>query len=482
MVSRIRPQRLLAPGSVVLIVWLCLNFGVYAEAQEGQKQSVQTLPDFVALAHKLAPIVVNVSTKQKASREQAGPAPFGQNDPFGEFWRRFFGQPPPGHGVQEQLGSGFIIDADGIVVTNNHVVENAEKITVKLSDNRQFDAKLVGRDPKTDLAVVRIGDGKEKFPVAPLGDSNQLQVGEWVLAMGSPFGLANTVTAGIVSAKGRNIGAGPYDNFIQTDASINPGNSGGPLINLRGEVIGINTAILSQAGGNLGIGFAIPIDLAKEILPELIKTGKVTRGWLGVSIQQVTPDLAKALDIEKEQGALVAQVIEGSPAARAGIKSGDVIVEYDGHTIAEATRLPILVAETRVGKSVTITVLREKKRIPMTVKIDELKEEKEAVASAQQTGKLGLSVQPVTPEIAKSLGLKLPQGVIIAAVEPGSPASEAGLQRGDVILELNRRPMRSVSDLQEQLEKVKDGTTLLFLISRGGNNLFVALKPPENQG
>ncbi len=470
--------------TTVLIAWGLTQAPAFCADGQSRQQSVQSLPDFVSLARNLAPIVVNISTKQRVSREQTAPSPFGENDPFGEFWRRFFGQPfgSPGGGVQEALGSGFIIDAKGIVVTNNHVVENADKITVKLSDEREFEGKLVGRDPKTDIAVIRIGDGKETFPVAPLGDSNKLQVGEWVVAMGSPFGLSNTVTAGIVSAKGRNIGAGPYDNFIQTDASINPGNSGGPLINLRGEVVGINTAIFSQTGGNLGIGFALPINLAKEILPELIKSGKVTRGWLGVSIQHVTPDIAKALGIEKERGALVADVVENSPAARAGIKSGDVIVEYDGKAIDEASHLPILVAETPVGKSVKIAVLRDNKRISVSAKIEELKEQNQAVASTEKTGKVGLSVQNVTPEVAKSLGLKRPRGVVVTAVEPGSPAADAGLRRGDVILELNRKPIRNVSELHQLLEESKRGENLLFLISRGGNNLFLALKAPENQG
>lgn len=484
MIRQIPMKSILRIAMVLMFVGLTQSAGFSADTPP-RRESLQALPDFVSLARKLAPILVNVSTRQKVSREQGDSSPFGENDPFGEFWRRFFGQPfgaPRGGGMQEQLGSGFIIDAKGIVVTNNHVVENADKITVKLSDERQFEGKLVGRDPKTDLAVIRIGDGKENFPVAPLGDSNQLQVGEWVVAMGSPFGLSNSVTAGIVSAKGRNIGAGPYDNFIQTDASINPGNSGGPLINLRGEVIGINTAIFSQTGGNLGIGFALPINLAKEILPELIKTGKVTRGWLGVSIQRVTPDIAEALGIEKEHGALVADVVEGGPAARAGIKSGDLIVEYDGKTIDEANQLPILVAETPVGKSVTVTVMRDHKRIPLTAKIEELKEENQAVASAEKSGKVGLSVENVTPEVAKSLGLKRARGVVVTAVQPGSPASDAGLRRGDVILELNRQPIGNVSELHTLLDQAKQGANLLFLISRGGNNLFLALKAPENEG
>jgi serine protease Do len=373
-----------------------------------------------------------------------------------------------------------MVDRSGIVLTNNHVVEGADKITVKLADEREFDAQIVGRDPKTDLAVIRIGDGKETFSVAPLGDSSELQVGEWVAAMGSPFGLANTVTAGIVSGKGRNIGAGPYDNFIQTDASINPGNSGGPLVNLRGEVIGINSAILSQTGGNLGIGFAIPINLAKEILPQLIKTGKVTRGWLGVSIQRVTPEIAKAMGMAKERGALVSEVIQGSPAEKAGVRAGDVITEYDGKTIERANDLPILVAQTAVGKNVNLVVQRENQRVPITVTIGELKEQ-EKVASVPEKGRLGLSVQTVTPEIARSLGLDQPRGVIISSVEPGSPAADAGLMRGDIILEVNRDAINSATELQKIIDNAKAGSNLLFLVRRSGNNLFLAMNVPQTQ-
>src|SRR5581483_2875381 len=297
---------------------------------------VRGLPDFVSLAKKLTPVVVNVSTTQSAGNQgpSAGqPSPFsrrgprggqgqgqGQDeDPFGDFWRRFFGNPPGGGGGggrgfrQQSLGSGFIIDHDGTILTNNHVVDNGSKIMVKLQDGREYEAKVVGKDAKTDIAIIKI-DAKADLPVAQLGDSDKLEVGEWVVAIGNPFGLESTVTSGIVSAKGRHIGAGPYDNFIQTDASINPGNSGGPLINLRGEVVGINTAIFSQSGGNIGIGFATPINSAKDIIPELKSKGKVTRGWLGVSIQNVTPDIASSLGLEKSRGALVADVLKEGPA------------------------------------------------------------------------------------------------------------------------------------------------------------------------
>jgi serine protease Do len=468
-----------------------------ATAAQGQTSKQTGLPDFVPLAEKLEPVVVNISTTQGAPKSPArgqpspspdpfgGQDPFGGNDPFSDFWRRFFGDQfgapggPPA-APRRGLGSGFIIDQKGLVLTNNHVVENADKITVKLSDEREFDAKVVGRDPKTDLAVIQINDGKGKFPAAPLGDSSRLQVGEWVVAMGSPFGLDNTLTAGVVSAKGRQIGAGPYDNFIQTDASINPGNSGGPLVNLRGEVIGINTAIFSRTGGNLGIGFAIPINSAKEILPELINKGKVTRGWLGVSIQRITPEIAQALGLEKNQGALVSSVVEGSPAAQAGVQAGDVIVDFAGERIDDSSKLPAIVARTEVGKNVNMTVLRDKKRMPLSVKIAELKEE-EVVASAPQSGNLGMTVQNMTPELAKTLGLNRAEGVVITSVEPQSTAAEAGLQRGDVILEVDRKKISNAAELRKTLDGAKPGANLLFLIQRGGNSVFLALKNPDGK-
>jgi serine protease Do len=300
--------------------------------------------------------------------------------------------------------------------------------------------------------------------------------------MGSPFGLDNTLTAGVVSAKGRHIGAGPYDNFIQTDASINPGNSGGPLVNLRGEVVGINTAIFSRAGGNLGIGFAIPINLAKEILPELIDKGKVTRGWLGVSIQNVTPEIADSLGLEKTRGALVANVFDGSPAAEAGIQTGDVIVEYDGNKIEESNQLPILVARTEVGQTVKAMVVRDKKQIPITVRIAELKQEEIVASGPKEEGQLGLTVQNITPQLAESLGLKRTTGVVITSVQPESAGAEAGLRRGDVILEVNRQEIANLDALQSAVKSAKPDSNILFLIRRGDNNVFLALKSPGPQG
>jgi serine protease Do len=498
MVSAIQTQSARAAirifGFVAAFLLLGTNPDRPVHAQ--QRQAVQALPNFVQLAGRLGPSVVNIAATHPARRSEQppgpsgppspgpGPNPFGGDDPFSEFWRKFFGErfgAPPG--PQKALGSGFVIDKQGLILTNNHVVENADKITVRLADEREFDATVVGRDPRTDIAVVRITDKGGDFPVPPLGDSGKLEVGEWVLAMGSPFGLEHTVTAGIVSAKGRYIGAGPYDDFIQTDASINPGNSGGPLINLQGEVVGINTAIVSRSGGNMGIGFAIPINLVKEILPELIKTGKVTRGWLGVMIQRVTPDLAQALGLEKNRGALVSSVAQGSPAEQAGLKPGDVIVEYNDRPIQDSNELPILVARTDVGREARITVMRDNKRIPITVTIGELKEkEEEVAASAPETGSLGLTVQNVTPEIAESLGLDRAAGVVVTSVQPQSPAAEAGIQRGDIILEVNRNRIGNAADLRKILEGTKAGENALFLIKRGGNNLFLALKQPEAKG
>ncbi|MBI2986937.1 MAG: DegQ family serine endoprotease, partial [Deltaproteobacteria bacterium] len=403
-------------------------------------------------------------------------SPFGEEDPFGDFWRKFFGGPlPRGPQRQKSLGSGFIIDRDGSILTNNHVVENAEKITVRLADEREFEAKVVGKDSKTDIAVIKI-NAKGNFSVPPLGDSDQLDVGEWVMAIGNPFGLDNTVTAGIVSAKGRHIGAGPYDNFIQTDASINPGNSGGPLINLRGEVVGINTAIFSRTGGNIGIGFAIPINLVKELLPQLKGKGKVTRGYLGVLIQKVTPDIAESLGVDRARGALVANVSRDGPAEQAGVKVGDVIVEFDGKEIKESNDLPIIVARTPVDKKVKLKVLRDKKEMTLTVAVGELKDEA-VVASAKEKGELGLTVQRVTPQIAESLGLDRAEGVVITAVEPGSSGDEAGLRRGDIVLEIDRKPVRSLAEYRRAIGEGRKGKGILFLVRRGDNTLFLALKP-----
>jgi serine protease Do len=443
-------------------------------------QDVQELPHFVDLARELGPAVVNISTTQLVQAPQSFPrplpSPFGEQDPFGGFWKRFFGAPFSNRGPlrQRSLGSGFIIDADGSILTNNHVIMNAEKIVVKLPDEREFEAKVIGNDPKTDIAVIKI-DAKGSLPTAPLGDSKELQVGEWVMAIGNPFGLDRTVTSGIVSAKGRVIGAGPYDNFIQTDASINPGNSGGPLVNMEGEVVGVNTAIFTRSGGNIGIGFATPINLVKEILPELKTKGKVVRGWLGVTIQRVTPAIAESLGLEKPRGALVASVSNGGPADRGGIKVGDVLMEFDGKMVEESDDLPLVVARTPVGKEVQIKVKRGKEEVGLSVIVGELKEE-EVVATAEGGEDLGLTVKNVTPQIAESLGLDRAEGVVIISIQAGSPAQEAGLRQRDIILQVDRKPIRDLSDFRNVVANVEKDKPVLFLVRRGETSLFLALR------
>jgi serine protease Do len=462
--------------------WLAPSRAVnMGESASSEVRTANQLPDFVALSKKLRPVVVNISSTQVSeSRGQQGSqefgSPFGEEDPFNDFWRRFFGGPiPRGPQRQRSLGSGFIIDRDGSILTNNHVVENAQKIVVKLADEQEYEAKVVGRDPKTDIAVIKI-EAKTTLTPANFGDSDGLEVGEWVMAIGNPFGLDSTVTSGIVSAKGRHIGQGPYDNFIQTDASINPGNSGGPLINLRGEVIGINTAIFSRTGGNIGIGFAIPVNLVKELLPQLRGKGKVTRGYLGVLIQKVTPELAESLGMEKSQGALVANVSKDGPADKSGVKVGDVIVEFDGKEIRDSGDLPIIVARTPVDKKVRMKVLRDKKELTMNVAVGELKDE-EVVASAPEKGEMGLTVQRLTPQIAESLGLEKAEGIVVSAVEPGSAADEAGIRRGDVIVEIDRKPIRNLEEYKKSIGTIRKGKGVLFLVRRGESTLFLALRP-----
>jgi serine protease Do len=436
---------------------------------------------WVRLAKALRPAVVNISTTQQVHQGPRPPGPFrgprGEDDPFQEFMRRFFGEGPSRPRQAQSLGSGFIIHADGFIVTNNHVVENATDVRVKLEDGKEHKATVVGRDPKTDLALIKI-DAKS-LPVAPFGNSDKLEVGEPVMAIGNPFGLDATVTTGIISAKGRVIGEGPYDDFIQTDASINRGNSGGPLINAQGEVVGINTAIFSPTGGSIGIGFAIPINQAKTILPQLQAKGTVTRAWLGVSIQQVTPDLAKTLGLSEPRGALVADVVADSPAEKAGMKQYDVITEFDGKAVKSSHDLPRIVAETPVGKNVTVKALREGKEITVRATLAVLDEERLASRGsrgAPARAKLGMALQDITPEMAQTLGLKDPRGVVVTQIEAGSPADAAGLQVGDVILEVNRTKVRNLRETQQALEKTGPDRGTLLLVKRGDSQIFIAIK------
>ena len=428
---------------------------------------------WVAVAKTDTPAVVNISTTQVVKNPMALGDQGSPNDPFQQFFPQFFGETPRTFRAHS-LGSGFLIRADGYVVTNNHVVDEATEVTVKLSDGREFPATVVGRDDKTDLALLKIK--ATGLPVLPLGDSDRLQVGEPVMAIGNPFGLEGTVTTGIVSAKGRVIGEGPYDDFIQTDASINPGNSGGPLVNTQGQVVGINTAIVSQSGGSVGIGFAIPVSVAKTILPQLEAKGRVTRGWLGVSIQAVTPELAKALRLPKQEGALVAQVLPDSPAVQAGLQAGDVIVSYNGQAIAKVGELTRLVAGTPIGQPASLQVLREGKPLTLTAQVAEMPGAQQLAATAHPAReRLGLAVQPLTPALAKQLGVPETRGLVVAGVKDGSPAAEAGIQPGDVIVKVNRKPVKTVADLRQALAGEKPGEPTLFQLHRKDASLFVAV-------
>ena len=349
-----------------------------AETKPAQAGWAPSRPDTLApLVAEVKPAVVNISTTQ-APRQQPRRgfrAPFRGQEPFEDFFERFFGGPMPQESrPQQSLGSGFIIDKEGYILTNNHVLENAGTISVKLANEKEYEAKVVGRDPRTDLALIKI-TARADLPVVQLGDSDTLRVGDWVIAIGNPFGLGQTVTAGIVSAKGRVIGQGPYDDFIQTDAAINPGNSGGPLFNTKGEVVGINTAIFSQSGGNIGIGFAVPISMAKGLVPQLKAKGRVSRGWLGVSIGPVTDEAAKELKLKDKKGALVMEVVERSPADRAGFQQGDVIVSFDGKDVAGPAELPRLVASTAIGKEVSLRVIREGRSLDIKATIREFRED-----------------------------------------------------------------------------------------------------------
>ncbi len=435
---------------------------------------------FVEIAKKENPSVVNVSTKakRKVLKRPRPSQPNGRGqDPFRDFYDRFFGEKNERR-PKRGMGSGFVIDNEGHILTNYHVIEDADEIKVTFQDKKEYDAKLIGVDSKTDIALIKIIlDDREKkiFPFLKLGNSDELEVGEWVMAIGNPFGLTRTVTVGVVSAKGRNIGAGPYDDFIQTDASINPGNSGGPLINIRGDVVGINTAIISgNTGGNVGIGFALPINLARNILNDLKENGSVTRGWLGVMIQKITPELASSFGLEQSEGALVGDVIPNSPAAKGGIERGDVIVKFNNKKIVKMETLPKVVAGTSPGITVPVEVVREGVRKIIDVTIDVLKDSEEVVASLGDP--LGLQVQDISPELAKSLDLENSDGVLVADVQAGDPAGEAGVQRGDVISEVNRKPIKSMADYKMATSKVKKEGTVLLLVKRSGSTIYIAVK------
>lgn len=441
---------------------------------------------FADIAQKFSPAVVNISTQKTfkgkpSRREFFGPGPMpGPGEPFWDFFEKFFPDMPRDR-TQQSLGTGFIIDAKGLIITNEHVVKNADKIKVKMAGKggKEYSATVKGRDPQTDIALLQI-DSKETFPFLTLGDSDKIRVGDWVIAIGNPFGLGHTVTQGIISAKGRVIGAGRYDNFLQTDAAINPGNSGGPLLNLAGEVVGINTAIVATGQG---IGFAIPSNMVKSIIDQLGTTGKVIRGMLGVQVQVVTPEIAKAFGLPEASGALVAEVHPNTPAEKAGLKREDIIIEYNGTPIKEMNELPRLVAATPPGTKTTVKVLRDGKEKTIPITVTELKEERFAREGAEshpdEESAIGLVVEDLDPRMAQRFGLKEAKGVVVVEVMPGSSAAEAGLRRGDVILEVSGKAVPDAKTFQKIIAGQPKKSFARFLVKREGRTLIVALEIPE---
>ncbi len=458
-------------------IFACSLVFAAAALLEGSGAFAAAAPDsFAPLAKRLTPSVVNISTTSTVKHPVTPFRGRPENNPFrdffgDEFFRRFFdGQPR--EFKSQSLGSGFIVDADGYVVTNNHVVEEADEIVVKLSDEHEFEAKVIGTDPKTDLALIRFEPKGVTLQPVELGDSDAIEVGEWVVAIGNPFGYGHTVTAGIVSAKGRVIGAGPYDNFLQTDAAINPGNSGGPLFDMKGRVVGINTAIVA---GGTGIGFATPVNLAKEVVAQLKDKGKVTRGWLGVMIQEVTSDLAKQFGLEETRGALVSEVVADGPADKAGVKRGDVILEFDGVPVDRMNQLPRMVAQNPPDATVKILLLRKGERETVSVTLGELKDEAGVAGSPATEDQLGLTVQEITPELRKHLDTDVEEGLVVSGVDPNGPAASAGLRRGDVILEVNQQAVKDLDGYRQALREAEGKDSVLFLAKRGQGTLYVVV-------
>jgi serine protease Do len=445
----------------------------------GKTEIIGFPPSFADLADKVKPAVVNISTTATVKipgnsfRHFYGQNQGGQNEHFDDFFKRFFNEVPDRKMKQQSLGSGFIVNKDGYIVTNNHVVDDADEIKVKLSDGREYQAKIIGRDNKTDLALIKISSPFENLPFLTMGDSEKMRVGDWVMAVGNPFGLEQTVTQGIISATGRVLGSGPYDDFLQTDAPINPGNSGGPLVNLKGEVIGINSAIVP---GGQGLGFAIPSAVAKSIMTQLKEKGKVVRGWVGVTIQTVTPELAKSFGMKEAKGALVGDVVKGGPAEKSGIKTGDIIVKFDGKSIKTSNDLPRLVAETAVGKTVDVTVIREDKEIHVSLKVEEMTEANIASQSTAPVQSFGMKTDNITPDLRQQFSIGEKSGVVVVSVEQGSMAAEAGIQPGDVIKEVNRKPVRNIADFNESIAKSGKDKAALLLLKRGKQTFFVTME------
>lgn len=477
----------------VVCLMICMIFPIATHAKP-------IPPSFADLVERLSPAVVNVSTTQKVKSSQGvqfhfeGVPNTPEFEPFREFFKQFGGPMPRGLSPNEtparkatSLGSGFIIDADGYVVTNNHVIAKADEVTVTLHDDTKFPAKVVGRDAKTDLALLKI-ESPKPLPFISFGDSDHMRVGDWVIAIGNPFGLGGSVSAGIVSARSRNINAGPFDDFIQTDAAINRGNSGGPLFNINGEVIGVNSAIFSPTGGNVGIGFSIPSALAEPVLKQLREFGRTHRGWLGVKIQYVTPEIAESLGLKEPQGALVLEVNKDSPAEKSGIKAGDVILSLDSKPIKEMRNLPRLVAETKIGKKVMVEVWRKgsKKTIPLI--LGELDEDQQVATHQPDTSNkpnekgsevAGFSVLPLTDELRAKLNINPKiQGVLVTAVKQGTPAGRSGVQRMDVLVEINQQPITDAQTLKRVLAVAKSQGKkyALLRVLRGNTLAFITME------
>ena len=472
------------------IVMAALAFADAAGAQsrpaapQDSKAIIQALEDaFVSVADRVTPAVVNVSISAKRAPEGGGESPESEErfrEFFGpEFFERFFRRRPPREEGRSS-GSGVIVDGRGYILTNNHVVENASEVEVRLSDDRKFKATIVGRDSKTDLAVLKVDTGGVSLPVAELGDSDKLRIGQWAIAIGNPFGLDRTVTVGIISATGRTrVGVATYEAFIQTDASINPGNSGGPLLNIDGRVIGINTAIVSSGQG---IGFSIPINMARDIMTQLIAKGRVVRGWLGIAIQDLTPELAAGFGVKPGSGVLVSDVMKDSPAEAGGVKSGDVITEFAGAQIKDVTDLQKKVAAVEPGRPSPMVVIRDKTSTPLTVKIGEQPGDEKVVAAAASEEMLGLKVEALTPEAGQRFKLTAKTGVLVTDVASGSSGEAAGIRPGDAILEVNRQPVSTVDAFKRVIAAAKPGDPVPVYLQRGGGrNEYVVLTVPETK-
>uniref|UniRef100_A0A7V0Z7C4 Probable periplasmic serine endoprotease DegP-like n=1 Tax=candidate division WOR-3 bacterium TaxID=2052148 RepID=A0A7V0Z7C4_UNCW3 len=437
---------------------------------------------FTRVAEMVSPAVVNISAEKSV---KTGIKNFEWNfrGPFEDFFRDFFKNFPRGESKTTTLGSGFIISEDGYVVTNYHVIKNAKNIIIRLTNKKEYkgkDVKIIGYDSRTDVALLKI-EAKDKFPYLKFGDSDKIKVGDWVMAVGNPFNLEGTVTVGVISAKGRShipLSEGPdLQNFLQTDAAINPGNSGGPLLNLQGEVIGINTAITSTSGGNIGIGFAIPINLAKSVIEELKTKGKITRGYLGVYLEDLTEDMKNALNLPSLEGVLINEVIANSPADNAGIKEGDVIIEYDGNKVTDVQSFRIMVASTAPGKTVKLKLIRNSREMELKVKIGEMKEEVALSGGEKQGTELGMQVVDIDSPDAKMYNISTKKGVVVTEVESSSPAGDAGIEPGDVIIGIGNKEIADISDFRKAIQDLKKGKPVIFQIQRGERKRYVALTP-----